>query len=620
MLLESAENHDPKCPKIANVRKELNAESVKKCSANRDSMLKAIDEKRYCQANKDLTEIRRLYPSFTCEYEAEINDSIAKATSFFNKAKAAKNDTDKITNCIQAHECCADLPGVEEQIPPPNKAKGFEIKPDVYKKVNVLKWASSNDNLSSYVVVKSDTNQVRRIEDGTVIYKGKSCTYTDKDIIAGNTYYYNLFVERAGRYSECADDKHDGVTSLFDISGVSATPGNKIVNLTWNSVAKGATVNIYIKENGAYKLAASSMSTSCVLSSLTNNKQYDIKIVVEYNISGKKVETTGTELTVVPIAPIKPIDDMRIKSPDKGKFELIWTKSDDGVVEIYSSTSMPSYKAGDMISVDELKKQMNVQPTKALSLNTATTLSPTENGATLEYNGDKPLYLMAVVVRLGSAVTGKIVRASNSGIINARSVDKINNKLHIIIDEPKADSGITEFIVLYSNKAFPLEVTDANAKRKVITKKKFDSEHKLIIDMCDFTCYYFSIFAKIEMDGETSYSPPINCHYNENKTAIAYSIKAKNSLFKKVLEVKMATNDMSDLPSIDIVCMEGRMPINRNEGKVIHSHQKANSVNSIVIPLDPAIIKKKNVYIKAFLTDKTLINKYSIKPPNNKIT
>lgn len=55
-----------------------------------------------------------------------------------------------------------------------------------------------------YTVVRSESGWVQHLADGEVIFRGSGDSYSDKDILPGVSYYYNVFAERAGLFSQGA--------------------------------------------------------------------------------------------------------------------------------------------------------------------------------------------------------------------------------------------------------------------------------------------------------------------------------------------------------------------------------------------------------------------------------
>ena len=132
--------------------------------------------------------------------EEEIAQAVEKAQLLLQKAKAAKLERDVLELCAQAYELCVDLPGVRELMPPPAPATGFAVRTDPRARVNIISWVGGSDRSVKYTVVRSESGWVQHLADGEVIFRGSGDSYSDKDILPGVSYYYNVFAERAGLF------------------------------------------------------------------------------------------------------------------------------------------------------------------------------------------------------------------------------------------------------------------------------------------------------------------------------------------------------------------------------------------------------------------------------------
>ena len=78
-------------------------------------------------------------------------------------------------------------------MPPPAPATGFAVRTDPRARVNIISWVGGSDRSVKYTVVRSESGWVQHLADGEVIFRGSGDSYSDKDILPGVSYYYNVF-------------------------------------------------------------------------------------------------------------------------------------------------------------------------------------------------------------------------------------------------------------------------------------------------------------------------------------------------------------------------------------------------------------------------------------------
>lgn len=409
--LSDATRYWPNCSKVQ-VLKDRLAEFEQRVGKEVAKMRDAIKEKRFCEARSQYTSIQKLFSGYSdATIEQEISQSITKAQALFNQAKVAKVEKDILELCAQAYELCSDLPGVKELMPAPSAVTGMSVSVNGNMKTNIVSWAATNDKSIRYIVVRSTNGWIQHIADGETIFRGSTNSYSDKEIEPGVTYYYNVFAERAGVFSQGA--KGEAVVNLFEISNVAITAADASLNITWDSLPVNATAEIYeVASNGNKKLVATSSSDCYLVSGLTNGTTYSFQILLSYIVNGKKEVTKGIVKSGVPDCPPEPIDTLRVKPTQDDSFEAIWFQDSANDVRLFCSTQKPKYNLGDIVSLSNLEQEMRPLQQRPLSSQTNQSLKPNEKGASFQYNGTELLYIVAVVVKSGSAVFGSLARAN----------------------------------------------------------------------------------------------------------------------------------------------------------------------------------------------------------------
>ena len=520
----------------------------------------------------------------------------------FNQAKVAKVEKDILELCAQAYELCSDLPGVKELMPAPSAVTGMFVNVNGNMKTNTVSWTATNDKSIKYIVVRSTNGWIQHIADGETIFRGSANSYSDKAIEPGVTYYYNVFAERAGVFSQGA--KGEAVVNLFELSNVSITAADASLNITWDSLPANATAEIYeVASNGNKKLVATSSSDCYLVSGLTNGTTYSYQVLLSYIVNGKKEVTKGIVKSGVPDCPPEPIDTLRVKPTQDDSFEAIWFQDNANDVRLFCSAQKPKYNLGDIVSLLNLEQEMRPLQQRPLSSQTNQSLKPNEKGASFQYNGTELLYIVAVVVKSGSAVFGSLARASKGETVNIKAIRPVNGQINIYIDAPTTATG---FVVLYRFDQFSSDLGDVKTIRKYIPLKQYQLNSAIVLDTLEPKKYYFSVFAEFKRDGEKDYSAGSDYLFdNSPRENITYSISVNKKLFgdsSVVLEFE-AENKEFELPTIDVMSAIGNTPMFKSSAKLFHSipAQHVDGSLQVKIPLPKGLAK--DTYIKAFFKD-----------------
>lgn len=600
--LSDATRYWPNSSKVQDLKDRL-AEFEQRVGKEVEKMRGAIKEKRYCEARSQYTNIQKLFSGYSdITIEQEISQAITKAQSLFNQAKAAKVEKDILELCAQAYDLCSDLPGVKELMPAPSAVTGMSVSTNGSMKTNIVSWNSTNDKSIRYIVVRSTNGWVQHIADGETVFRGSANSYSDKAIEPGITYYYNVFAERAGVFSQGA--KGESVVNLFEISNVSITAADASLNIMWDSLPANATAEIYeVAANGNKKLIATSSSDCYLVSGLNNGTTYSYQVCLAYIVNGKKEVTKGIVKSGVPDCPPEPIDTLRVKPSQDDNFEAIWYQDGSNDVRLFCSTQKPKYNLGDIVSLSNLEQEMRPLQQRPLSSQTNQSLKPNEKGASFQYSGTELLYIVAVVVKSGSAVFGSLARASKGETVNIKAIRPVNGQINIYIDAPTTATG---FVVLYRFDQFPSDIGDVKTIRKYIPLKQYQLNSAIVLDTLESKKYYFSVFAEFKRDGEKDYSAGSDCLFdNSPRENITYSISVNKKLFgdsSVVLEFE-AENKEFELPAIDVMSAIGNTPMFKSSAKLFHSipAQHVNGSLQVKIPLPKGLAK--DTYIKAFFKD-----------------
>ncbi len=607
--LSAAERYWKNSSRISSLKQRL-MDCEKKVGTEVIKMHETIKNRRYCEANKQYQSIQRLFPGYSDTLiEQEIDQAIEKAKAFYNQAKSTKNEKEILELCARAYEVCADLPGIRELIPAPGNVTGFKVLPDAALQMNIISWETVGDRSIKYVVVRSDIGWVWNLSDGQIIYRGSTPSYADDHIEAGIPYYYNVFAERAGIYSKGACGDFKEVINLFEVQRAAITAAESSLNVTWDVLPENATAEIYeIQENGTECHVASSTATNYLITDLENDKTHQYRVSLSYLVAGKKQETKGVVIFGTPTCPPLPVDTLRVKSLKEGKFEAVWVRPKAEEIRLYGSVNKPVYHVGDVIALSELEQSMSQLQQQSLSGQTLSSLEKDERGASFIYTGREVLYVVAVVVKAGTAVLGNVARASTGDNVVIQAIRPVNGKVNIYIEPPKDATG---FVVLYRFDQFPTDIGDVNAVRKYVALRQYQLNSAIVLDTLEEKKYYFTVYAEFKQDGEKDYSSGTDYLFdNSVKRSIIYSISVNKKMFGEnniMIEFESDCRDFM-LPDIEIMSAVGNTPMFKASANLFYSipSQVVNGSAKVKIPFPK--IMPKNTYIKAFFKDESMQN------------
>lgn len=612
--LDYADRYWSGSSKVDSLRKHLTEIEIR-IGKNVRQMHNAIKSKRYCEAKSQYQSIQKLFPGYSdASIEEEINQAINKAKTLYNQAKATKDEKDILELCAKAYDFCADLPGIRELMPVPRNVTEFKVSANGISRTNVVSWMANSDCSIRYIVVRSQDGWVQNISDGKIVFKGSVSSYADNDIEAGRPYYYNVFAERAGVYSKGATGEFKEVVNLFEIQHVAVTAADKSLNIIWDVLPTNATAEIYeIQNNGKEHHIASSSTNNFLITGQENGLTYRYRVSLSYIVAGKKQETKGVIVSGIPTCPPLPIDSLIVKPLQKGQFEAVWYKPNVGEVRLYGSNNKPGYLAGDVVALSELEQKMSQLQQKNLSSQTLSTLKKDETGASFDYSGDNTFYVVAVVVKSGTAVFGNLARASIGETVTVKSIRPVNGKINIYIDSPINATG---FVVLHRFDQFPSDIGDVNTVRKYVPLKQYQLNSAIVLDTLEECKYYFTVYAEFKQDGEKDYSAGTDYLFdNSAKVNITYSISVNKKLFGEssvVLEFEADSREFI-LPDIEVMSAIGNTPMFKASAKLLYiiETQPVNGSLQVKIPLSKNM--PKDTYIKAFFKDEAMQSRNNLR-------
>lgn len=568
----------------------------------------AVGAKRYMEARERYEAVKNSFLDYRDQaLEEEMTTAADSARSVCGRARRAARKEEVLALCAEAAALCADLPEIQALRAkyPPDPPGGFSVKADPRARENRLSW-SARSGAVEYIVVRSHTGRVQSTADGEKVFRGKASSYWDKDIEAGVTYWYNVFAERDGVLSQGAAEGGREAVNLFEMGPVSVTPGNGSLRLSWGTPPRGAAVELYRSGPRGEERLASTREDSFLVTGLANEMEQRFRIALSYASGGRRVETEGVTVSGSPVCPPAQVDALRVQPAPGGLYEAVWRHAGQGEVRVAASARRPGWRAGAVVPLPALEREMTFLQMLPLSPASAGALGQGERGASFRDPGGEILYVTAVTVKSGSAVFGPLVRTGRGVSVAVRDICPVNGRVHIFLDAPRDASG---FAVLYRFDRFPADPSDPESVKIYCTREQYALNNAVLLDALEARIYYFSVFAWFDQDGRREWSSGAGRVFDcSPKEVIAYSVSPARGVFGRrsvTLEFEIANKVLGPgfvLPDIDVMSAVGTAPLHKDAATLLYAIQGGRYVKGPVrvkVPLPKEL--PKDTYIKPFL-------------------
>lgn len=581
------------------VLRQMLGEHKKRVGSIVEEIREAAEQKRYFDVQKQYIQLTQMFANYSdFELEQQFTNAINAAKSYYSQAQTSNDEAEIIEYCVRAYELCSDFPGIQNLIAkhPPATPKNLKVVARGKTKENILTWENGTvQGTVVYNIVRKMNTMPLHISDGELLARQSICSYRDTNIEAGKNYYYSIFAERAGAYSQPARSDQ-AVINLFEISNVSITAGDALLQLEWSILPAGASVEIYKVESEREQLLATSSSLGYLINGLKNDTPYSYKLVLVYHINGNTLRTQGITISGTPTKLPDPIDTLTVRLLQNDLFEASWEGQNNTDVHLYCSTAPPLYKSGDFITQADLEQNMRrLEFTRKMG-----------NTATFNYYGNDLFFVVAVVLKAGSAVIGAMARAGKGEVVKINDVREVNEKINIYIDSPKDATG---FVVLYRFDEFPIDISDTKTIRKYIPLKQFLHHASLTLESPEKKDYYFSVFAEFARGEYKDYSPAADYLFaNSIKRSITYSIRVMKRLFgERTVTLSFEAEQQSFmLPEIEIYSMIGNTPMFKDAAQLFHTVSAQQVYGALEVKIAIPKGTHKDLYIKAFFKNEAL--------------
>lgn len=604
--LEDADRLWPNNKKVLSLQRRL-SEDKQRVGDRFAKLREANNARRYKEAERLYGELKALFPKYRNQtLEQKISAAIIEAEALLIRANNSGTESEALNLCDRAAALCVDLPEIQEirKKYPPASPERFSGEPDTNARGNFLSWvARSNGRPVRCVVVRSHEGRVQNFADGEEIFRGNASSYLDREIEPGVPYWYNVFAERDGVLSQGATGGCQKVVNLFEVGPVSVVPGNRSLKLSWGTLPRNATVELYLSDAKAERHIASTREDSYLITNLANDVERRFRVALSYTYGERSMETAGIVISAAPICPPSQVSSLRLQSAQQGMCEAIWRHAGQGEVCIFASAQRPKWHPGDEVPLSVLERSMTMLQAQPLSPDGAKKLRQGEQGASFRNPDQEALYVTAAAVKSGASVFGPLVRAGGAASVTIQDIRAVNGRIHIFIDAPRDVSGLS---VSYRFDQFPAGPSDPEAVKQHFTKKQYEKYRAIILGAPEERTYYFAVYAWFDWNGEREWSPGVEQVFDcSPKVIIDYSISSVHGPFGRgsvILEFQANVKRFT-LPDIDVMSAVRTIPLFRDSASLLYTIPSQNVDGSLRIKIPLPKGTPNDTYIKPFLRD-----------------
>lgn len=535
---------------------------------------KFIVTKQLYKAEAKINEITRLLPGYNADdiesYKNKILVGLNKSKQYLDLAKRSQlsNDvTQVINNLAKALEECADNLEAQQILKkfPPKAPANVRCRVGDAGKVNIEWDFVGERTFVNYVVVRKIGSAPSSVSDGTIIAKDLTLNYfEDGNVGAATKYYYGIYGERFGVQTAIAAC-NTPVLILLNIVNFRQEMTEGKIHVKWNCPANVKRVDVR-KQEGAKPAENGSTFSGANSEGFIDDRccdegnSYFVKCV--YEIDGKEVTSSGTQMYFKPFYFPKAIDDIKIKQQTGGLCELT-AKNIDKNMQLYCS----SEKLAIPIKKVE-KREVLSRVQSAVKVISAFDNGNGSYGFSLPASFTGYIYAVNLNEQLFNA-SGPFFVTSLNGVSNVGYTEN-SGTLKITCSLAKE---ITEVTVLVKNDNFAESIEEQGDSFK-FNADKVRTDGGMTIKLRANTVSYVTLFAKIKgaSNTEIALCAPVRLpdaiDYRK-KQVVKYALQYEVSPQKPfILTIKFEADAEVDLP--DYVIVKGNpRPLNKNAGELV---------------------------------------------------
>lgn len=388
-----------------------------------------MNQHRYVQADSQLAAFCSRHPGIKVDdIKSDIDKMLYSVDRMFSQIDS---QADKCGVCFDILDKVCDYTKAKDYIKDKKPKQVLDLRAVVSTKSNQIsiQWTGTGEREVSYCVVRKENTRPQSINDGTMVLKKQLVTqYVDSNITAGVVYYYAVFSQRIGTYSEpiCT-----GPTVLYqelDEKLVVKSADNGKCIMSWQLPRNCIGIRVLRSENGNVNLSPE-QSTLVVADRVTNGYEdknvrngvrYEYRLQCVYSVGDGVKYSEGITFSLAPDS--KPQQATLVSATVKSEnaVQITWTveKAEaDALLDVYDVRADVNTTEGTTYHVAELAK---------VGTKIATISDIMSGTAEIRVTQKKGYRITVVIVKGEYAVISNCISFSNYGKIE---IDKSKTKI-----------------------------------------------------------------------------------------------------------------------------------------------------------------------------------------------
>lgn len=601
-LLDEVEKLNSQCAGLPGARGRMHSMQGS-IGKDVDRLKEQVKEARFYAAGKTLEQIKTRYPSFSVDELSErIDMALREAQACLDTAKRETAENRIIEACVRAYALCRDHPdiGLYAGKYAPKPVTGVTATCDGNTRCNSINWHSC-DAVSagvSYCVVRKKGGRPQNRSDGEVLGEVTMLYFADTGMEPGVEYYYGIIASRLG-VDSAVTAAPTACVNLFELQGLSVTPGDGCVQVSYESPAPGASVKAWRQAGGppvpgGGQPVANVTHSGFTDSGLTNDTAYGYRLCVEYGTGDKRVCSAGVTASAMPMRPPKAVENLSVTYIDALDYRAEWDTSIAEEVRLYCGTAPLQYQPNVMMSLDQLDTGMT-----RLHFS-----KQTEHGAVFSLPDERLYYIVPAVVKKSTAVLGAYACARRLVSASIQKIEKTSTNVRILINPIQDAHG---YLVLYANTGFARDPGDRGALgRKNTPAATYAREGAIFLEGLAGDAYYFSLFTSYRINEEIVYSSASQLRWSDiPKCDLEYAVAARRAMGGKTqitVTVKSSVQQ-GRLPQIRVVASQDSAPLYKDKGVLLGTIPPQLYMRGVVTCTIPSANSVRNMFAKLFFED-----------------
>lgn len=588
--------------KVSNVRKEMESQLAR--------VEAEVKKKRYYGADQEWNRLLK-FGSFAKEHESirhEITNRLSMTESFLKRASEAKSLEEASRYYFEAIECSVDCKLALNKINSYPPEPPSQLTVSVHEEEISLTWAPSpSEGNLVYQIVRKEGSPSSYVGDGEVIGEVNGSTYTDYQTDVGKSYFYAVVTKRFSTLSKtCVIN--GPVMRLAEVEQLEARPESGDIHLRWKASAK-TKVEVWKKEGSIPTGRGDGIKLNGVKGNevvdreVDSDKQYGYLVISQYvDQDGKFLLSNGKSIMTMGIE-IEPL--MSFTAKIKGNQAIIKAgkKPNDELFFFVANRPFKLFKLRDFYSFSTLKTKLK---------NAACKQADVEGTCMVNVVRNQTTYILPVTKNGDAAVIGmeKTVKEIED-VFGVTGKTEKDGSFYLQWTWPK---DIEEVLVVYSEKDFPKEPTEAGTIQRSCSKTAYQAFNGYKIDnIYNFKEIFFTLYVGEEMNGKKVYSQGTSFyHTNVKPIEILYSVDMKGLFKKKAFLTVNSSNPDVLSPELVVVKQVGRHPLSRKDGVEVWKIEEGTDLHSLEIDL--SYYQESNACFKLFYQNEKDSMRFLLEP------